>query len=58
MHICGFTYGDEEQGVSFDSLPENWIRPICTASKRLYRELEENEEKSSAAAPGTPTSAI
>ncbi len=42
--ICGYVYdpvkGDEYSkiipGISFESLPENWVCPICGAGKEFF----------------------
>lgn len=45
--ICGYVYdpeiGDPEHGISagvpFEELPENWVCPICSASKKDFERL-------------------
>lgn len=47
--ICGYIYdpdvGDPENGVDpgtpFDQLPDDWVCPICRASKDEFNEVEE-----------------
>lgn len=47
--ICGYVYdpavGDRESGVPagtpFEGLPENWVCPICGASKDLFERVGE-----------------
>jgi rubredoxin len=42
--VCGYIYdpeiGDVDHGVSagtpFEALPENWVCPVCGASKELF----------------------
>lgn len=45
--VCGYVYepeaGDEEQhikpGTAFEDLPDNWICPVCGATKDMFEEL-------------------
>lgn len=47
--ICGYIYnpeeGDEDGGIApgtdFDSLPEDWVCPLCGAEKSEFSEVEE-----------------
>lgn len=46
--ICGYVYdeanGDPDSGVSagtpFENLPEDWVCPICGASKDQFEKVE------------------
>ncbi len=46
--VCGYIYdpevGDPDSGIpagiSFEELPEDWICPICGASKDLFERVE------------------
>ena len=46
--VCGYIYdpevGDPDSGVcpgtSFEELPEDWVCPICGASKDLFERVE------------------
>lgn len=48
-NICGYIYdpdvGDPENGVDpgtpFDELPDDWVCPICGASKDEFSEMED-----------------
>ncbi|MCR4893532.1 MAG: rubredoxin [Eubacteriales bacterium] len=31
--VCGYVYDDEKEGVSFESLPDDWQCPLCGARK-------------------------
>ena len=33
--ICGYVYNDTE--VDFDSLPDNWVCPVCGAPKSVFK---------------------
>lgn len=45
--ICGYEYdpevGDPDNGVppntAFDSLPDNWVCPVCGATKDQFEEI-------------------
>ncbi len=47
--LCGYIYdpavGDPENnippGTAFESLPEDWVCPVCGASKSDFRKLED-----------------
>ncbi len=47
--VCGYIYdpaeGDPDNGVQpgtpFENLPDNWVCPVCGASKDLFEEVEE-----------------
>ena len=31
--VCGEIYDEEEEGVRFEDLPEDWVCPLCGAGK-------------------------
>jgi rubredoxin len=47
--VCGYIYdpaeGDEDNGVAagtaFDSLPEDWVCPLCGAEKSEFSEMDD-----------------
>jgi rubredoxin len=39
--ICGFIYDEDKEPVKFKDLPEDWVCPICGASKMMFAEVEE-----------------
>ena len=47
--VCGYIYdpaeGDEDNGVAagtaFDSLPEDWVCPLCGAEKSEFSPMDE-----------------
>ncbi len=41
--ICGYIYDEEKEGIPFDELPDNWVCPLCGASKNVF-EVEKTEE--------------
>jgi rubredoxin len=46
--VCGYIYdpknGEPEHNIkpetSFEALPENWVCPVCGASKGKFRKME------------------
>jgi len=51
--VCGYIYdpdeGDPESGVkpgtSFEELPDDWVCPICGATKDQFEMVEQDETK-------------
>lgn len=41
--VCNYVY-DEEKGVKFTELPEDWRCPVCNALKSVFVELKEKEK--------------
>ena len=47
--VCGYIYdpeqGDSEGGIPpgtpFEKLPDNWLCPVCGASKSEFRKVED-----------------
>ncbi len=31
--ICGYIYDDSTEATPFDKLPDDWVCPVCGASK-------------------------
>lgn len=50
--LCGWVYDPEEgdpdggiaPGTPFEDIPEDWMCPICGATKSDFRELEPGEQ--------------
>ena len=38
--ICGDVYDEEEKGVKFEELPEDWVCPVCGAPKSVFKPQE------------------
>ena len=38
--VCGYIYDEQEEGVKFDDIPDDWVCPTCGVSKD-YFEVEE-----------------
>ena len=34
--VCGYIYDDENEEERFEQLPEDWVCPLCGASKSLF----------------------
>ncbi|RZN39844.1 MAG: rubredoxin [Methanophagales archaeon ANME-1-THS] len=47
--VCGYVYdpeaGDQDGGIkpgtSFEALPDDWVCPVCGASKEEFEEVKE-----------------
>ncbi len=37
--VCGFVYDEEAEGVLWEDLPDDWVCPVCGASKGEFAEL-------------------
>jgi rubredoxin len=33
---CGYIYGEEEEGILFEDLPEDWECPVCGDGKDVF----------------------
>lgn len=40
--ICGYIYDEETENIEFANLPENWVCPLCGATKDLFVEVKED----------------
>ena len=38
--LCGYVYDEEEEGVKFADLPEDWTCPLCGATKEEFQPEE------------------
>ena len=34
--VCNYEYDEEKEGVNWDDLPDDWVCPICGASKEVF----------------------
>jgi pyruvate oxidase len=34
--VCGYTYDEEHEGKSFESLPSDWTCPVCGVNKTQF----------------------
>ena len=37
--LCGYIYDDSKESVKFENLSDDWICPICGASKSCFKEI-------------------
>ena len=42
--LCGYIYDEEAEGTKFEDLPEDWVCPLCGASKDMFKKMQ-NERK-------------
>ncbi|MCF0116832.1 MAG: rubredoxin [Bacilli bacterium] len=40
--LCGHVYDEEKEGVKFEDLPEEWVCPLCGATKNQF--VQERDE--------------
>lgn len=40
--VCGYIYDPEEEDVPFEDLPDDWVCPICGASKDQFDKVVQN----------------
>ncbi len=40
--ICSWVYDETEEGTPFNDLGEDWVCPLCGASKDMFSKIEEN----------------
>ncbi len=38
--VCQWIYDEEKEGVKFEDQPENYVCPICGASKDMFTKVE------------------
>lgn len=38
--VCQWIYDEEQEGKKFESLPEDWVCPICGADKDMFSKIE------------------
>ena len=41
--VCGYEYDEASEGKSWDSLPDNWICPVCGVGKELFEKIQTEE---------------
>ena len=40
--VCGFTYDENDEGTGWESLPKDWVCPVCGAGKSLFNRMEDD----------------
>ena len=43
--ICGYVYDDEKENVLFQDLPDDWVCPLCGASKAFFEAKKIQRQK-------------
>lgn len=38
--LCGYVYDDSLESTPFDQLPEDWVCPVCGATKDDFEVVE------------------
>ena len=39
--ICGYVYDEEEEGIKFEDLPEEFVCPLCGVGKENFAPAED-----------------
>ena len=39
--VCGYIYDEEQEGVKFEDLPDDWVCPLCGVGKDMFQKVEE-----------------
>ncbi len=39
--VCGYVYDDDQEGLGWESLPDDWACPACGADKTLFTRLDD-----------------
>ena len=37
--LCGYIYDEGAEGTKFEDLPEDWVCPLCGASKDMFKKM-------------------
>jgi len=56
--VCGYIHDDVEDGVPWDSLPNDWACPACGADKTLFNRLDDGTAAASQEASAPSASAV
>ena len=49
--VCGYIYDEAKEGVAFESLPEDWVCPLCGADKGAFSPQQTASEAKAQPAP-------
>lgn len=56
--VCGFIYDEEKEGKKWETLPEDWVCPVCASPKTVFKKLQGAEESpKSPVSPAPPSAA-
>ncbi len=36
--VCGYVYDEDEKGVKWEDLPDDWVCPTCSVGKDQFEE--------------------
>jgi rubredoxin len=48
--VCGYVYDDEQEGVAWDNLPDDWVCPGCGSAKSLFISSPASQEETAVTA--------
>jgi rubredoxin len=38
--VCGYEYDEEQEGIAFSDLPEDWVCPVCGVDKTNFTKMD------------------
>ena len=38
--ICDYEYDEEQEGVKWEDLPDDWVCPVCGAGKVVFSPID------------------
>ena len=50
--VCGYVFDDDQEGLGWDALPDDWACPACGADKTLFNRLGDGATAANHDAPG------
>jgi rubredoxin len=39
--VCGYVYAEDQEGISWESLPEDWFFPGCGSDKSFFQRTDD-----------------
>jgi len=51
--VCGYIYDENEEGVKWEDLPDDWECPVCSSEKSVFEPAEQSASGDSAAGDAT-----
>ena len=55
--VCGYEYDEHSEGVRWNDLPDDWICPVCEATKESFHKQSRDDEKKDDAKTGSKAAA-
>jgi len=49
--VCDYIYDEEQEGIKWEDLPDDWVCPVCESEKSEFVLVEEESNKSDASKP-------